>query len=154
MTSYLVYSTVALKWSRKFQCGNSCRRINLLLCFVRERRYPTSCFSNTPLSASNNFWTKVELSTKSDAFLLTNILLSLLAFFSIYCTVFLKLRYRDIVAFRTKNWIYETLVIDSQQTLRFEILSDHFTFQGKVPAWLLLVEIRVLLPRRFHVFIA
>jgi len=27
MTSYLVYSTVALMWSRKNQCGNAFRRI-------------------------------------------------------------------------------------------------------------------------------
>jgi len=38
-------------------------------------------FSNTPLPASNNYWTKVQLSTQSDAFLLTIILLSL-TFFS------------------------------------------------------------------------
>jgi len=28
MTSYLVYSTVALKWNRKIQWGNFCRRIS------------------------------------------------------------------------------------------------------------------------------
>ena len=62
-------------------------------------------------------------------------------FFSTYCTVFL------IVAFRTKNWMDEKLIIDSLQTSRFplwrgKILSDHFqcpcdainTFQGNVPA--------------------
>jgi len=38
-------------------------------------------FSNTPLPASNNFWTNVQLSTKSDAFLSTNILLSLIILF-------------------------------------------------------------------------
>jgi len=27
MTSYLAYSTVALNWNRKIQCGNSCRGI-------------------------------------------------------------------------------------------------------------------------------
>jgi len=31
--------------------------------------------------ASNNFWTEVQLSTKPDAFLSTNILLSLMIFF-------------------------------------------------------------------------
>jgi len=67
MTTYLVYSTVALKWNRKLHCGNSCRRINLPLCLVWERRSHTSFFSNTFLPASNNFWTKVQLSTKSDA---------------------------------------------------------------------------------------
>jgi len=33
MTSYLVYSTAALKWHRKIQCGNSCRRISRSLCW-------------------------------------------------------------------------------------------------------------------------
>jgi len=37
----------------------------------------TSNFSNTPLPASNNFWKKVQLSTKQDACLATSILLSL-----------------------------------------------------------------------------
>jgi len=41
-------------------------------------------------------------------------------------SVFLKLRYRKIVAFRTKNWMDENLAIDSLQTSRFHILSDHF----------------------------
>jgi len=67
--------------------------------------------------------------------------------FSTCCSVFLKLRYRDIVAFRTKNCMDENLVIDSLQTPRFplwrdQILSDHFqypcdainTFQRKMPA--------------------
>ena len=56
--------------------------------------------------ASNNFCSKGQLSMKSDTFLSTNILLSLLIFFSTYCAVSLKLRYRHIVAFRTKklNW--------------------------------------------------
>jgi len=45
--------------------------------------FPRLFFSNrpTPLPASNIFWTKVQLSTKSDAFLSTNILLSLIIFF-------------------------------------------------------------------------
>jgi len=38
-------------------------------------------FLATPLPASNNFLTKVQLSTKSDAFLSTNILPSLMIFF-------------------------------------------------------------------------
>jgi len=42
--------------------------------------FPHLFFSNTPLPASNNFWTQVQLSTKSDAFLSTNILLSLIFF--------------------------------------------------------------------------
>jgi len=50
--------------------------------------------------------------------------------FSTCCIVFLKLRYRDIVAFRTKNLMDKNLVIDSLQTSRFALwrgktLSDH-----------------------------
>jgi len=52
--------------------------------------------------ARNNFWTNVELRTKSDAFLSTHILLSLTMFFSNYGAIFLKLRYGVIVSFRTK----------------------------------------------------
>jgi len=69
--------------------------------------------------------------------------------FSTYCIVFLKLRYRDIVAFRTKNWMgMQKLVIDSLQTSHSRLwhgktLSNHFqcprgainTFQVKVPAF-------------------
>jgi len=70
--------------------------------------------------ASNNFRTKVQLGTKSDAFLSTQVLLSLIKIFSTCCTVFLKLRYRDIVEFRTKNRMDgEKLVIDSLQTINF-----------------------------------
>jgi len=52
-------------------------------------------------------------------------------FFSTYFTVFLKLRYRDTVAFRTKNVMDENLVVGSLQTSLSrcdveKILSDHF----------------------------
>jgi len=63
-----VYGAAALKRNRKIQCGNSCRWINLALCLVWERCSHTSFFSNTILPASNSVWTKVQLSTKSDAF--------------------------------------------------------------------------------------
>jgi len=43
--------------------------------------FHTSFLTIHPLPASNNFWTKVQLSTKSDAFLSTIILLSLIIFF-------------------------------------------------------------------------
>jgi len=57
-------------------------------------------------------------------------------FFSTYCTEFLKMHYRDIVGFRTKNWKDEKMVIGSLQTLRFPLwrgkkLSDHF----QMPLW-------------------
>jgi len=41
----------------------------------------TSIFSNTHLPARKNFWTRFQLSTKSDALSSTNILLSLIIFF-------------------------------------------------------------------------
>jgi len=53
----------------------------VFLCIWCENGIPHLFFSNAPLPASNNFWTKVQLSTKSDAFLSTIILLSLLIFF-------------------------------------------------------------------------
>jgi len=51
MTSYLLYSTVALKWNRKIQCGNSCRRISLLYIWCRSG-IPHLFFSKTPLPAT------------------------------------------------------------------------------------------------------
>jgi len=75
---------------------------SVFLYIWRGNGIPQLFFSSTPLPASNNYWTKVQLSTQSDAFLSTIILLSL-TFFSIYSTVFLKLRYRDIVTFCKKN---------------------------------------------------
>jgi len=37
MTSYPMYSTVALKWNREIQCGNSCRRNGFPLYLMWER---------------------------------------------------------------------------------------------------------------------
>ena len=125
MTSYLVYSTVALKWNRKIHCGNSCRRINLPLCLVWERR---------SLPASNNFWTKVQLSTKSDAFIdqysaVSNNLLSTC------CIVFLKMRYHDIVAFRTKiEWMRIWSL--TLQTSRFALWhGKNIVWSFSMPLW-------------------
>jgi len=50
----------------------------------------TSIFSNTTLPASNNFCTKVQLSTKSDVFLSTNLLLVFNNIFPAYRTVYLN----------------------------------------------------------------
>ena len=56
MTSYLVYSTVALQWNRKIQWGSSCRwMLNLfdlfdsVFPFFMGTAYHTSFFSTTPL---------------------------------------------------------------------------------------------------------
>ena len=146
MTIYLVYSTVALS-----ETGRSTVEV-----LVGESIFLyVWCGNGVPniwtigqkffLDKSSDFWTKVPLSTKSDAFY-RPVFLMCLIIFSTCCTVYLKLRYRDIVAFRTKNWMAENLVIDSLQTSRFppwggKTLSDHFqcpsdaakTYKGKVP---------------------
>jgi len=88
--------------------------------------FPHVFFGKTPQPASNNFWTKVQLSIKSDAFSSTNIILSLIHFFSTYCTVYLQLRFRDTVVFRTKIWMYKDVVIYSLQTSCLQMLSTHF----------------------------
>jgi len=94
-----------------------------------------------PMPATN-FWTKGQLSTKSDAFLSTNILLSLIIFFNLlYSISKIALPRYGRVSHKT-TCKYENLVIDSLQTSQFQILSDHFqcpcnaikTFQAKVPA--------------------
>ena len=131
MTSYLVYSTVALKWNKKIQRGNSYRRICLPLCLVWERRSHTSFFIKTPLPASNNFLSKVQLSKKSEAFLSANILLSLIIF-STYCTVFLKLRYHDIVAFRTK---IECRLWEFGHWLTASFTSPNIVWSFLMPLW-------------------
>ena len=146
MTTYLVYSTVAGKWNKKTQCGNSHRRINLPVCLVWERRSHTTFLamhSCLPATISGQ-----KFSSARNQMLFINQYSAVSHnLFSPCCSVFLKLCYRDIVAFRTKKWMYENLVIDSLQTSRFplwrgQMLSDHFqypcdamnTFQGKVPA--------------------
>jgi len=64
---------------------------NSFLPFVSQAGYGpgshTSIISSTPLPASKNFWTKVQLRTKSDAFSSTNILLSLIIFFNLLYSI-------------------------------------------------------------------
>ena len=56
--------------------------------------------------------------------------------FSTCCSVFLKLRYRDIVAFRTKNWMDENMVIDSLQTSRFPLWrGKNIVWSFSIPLW-------------------
>ena len=60
--------------------------------------------------------------------------------FSTFCTVFLKLRYRDIVTFRTKNWMdnQEKLLIDSLQTTNFTFSAvtwKNIVWSFSVPLW-------------------
>jgi len=87
MTSYREQSTVVLKWNRKILCGNSCRRISLPLCLAGTA-FPHLFLSNTPLPASNNFKTKVQLRPKLDAFSSTIILLSPTIFFNLPYSIF------------------------------------------------------------------
>ena len=151
-----MYSTVALKWNRKIQCGNSCRRISLPLCLVWERRsfvfgvgtaFPHLFFSNTFLPASNNFWTLSSAQHEIRCFLSTRFLAVFNDLFSTCCVVFPKLRYHDIVAFHTKiEWMRIWSLTHSKLHVSrcdvVKILSDHFqcpcdainTVQGKVPA--------------------
>jgi len=135
MTTYLVYSTAAPKWNRKLRCGNYCRRINLPLCLVWERHshtyfwaiyscLPATIFGQKFSSARNQMLFINQYSAVSNNL------------FSTCCTVFLKLRYRDIVAFRTKNWMDEILVIDSLQTSRFAL------WRGKDIVWLFSMPLR------------
>jgi len=56
--------------------------------------------------------------------------------FSTCCIVFLKFRYRDIVTFRTKNWMDENLVIDSLQTSRFALWrGKNIVWSFSMPLW-------------------
>jgi len=91
MTSYLVYSTVALSADRKIHCGNSCRRISFSLCLVWERRSHTSIFSNAYLCLTGTIFGQ-KLSTNQMLFYrpflstFLSILLSLIIFFNLLCS--------------------------------------------------------------------
>jgi len=124
-----VYSTVALMWNRKSQCGNSCRPINLPLCLVWKRRFhtsflaihsclPASIFGQKFSSARNQMLFIDQYSAVSNDLFLT------------CSTVFPKLRYRDIVAFRTKiwmnvfgHWLTANLAFPA---VTWKLLFDHF----------------------------
>jgi len=135
MTTYLVYSTVALNWSRKLHCGNYCRRINLPLCLVWERRSHTSFIAIHSCLPATIFAQKFNSARNQMLFIdqysaVSNNL------FSTCCIVFLKLRYRDIVAFRTKNWMDENLIIDSLQTSRFVLWrGKNIVWSFSMPLW-------------------
>jgi len=56
--------------------------------------------------------------------------------FATCCIVFLKLRYRDIVTFRTKNWMDENLVVGSLQTSRFALVrGKNIVWSFSMPLW-------------------
>jgi len=101
MTSYLVYSTGALKWNRKIQCGNSCRRISFPLCLVWERHPTPSFWQYTPV-CQQQFLDKSSAQHEIICFFIDQYSAVSDNSFSTYCTVFLKLCYCDIVAFRPK----------------------------------------------------
>jgi len=144
MKSYLVYSTVALKWNRKIQCGNSCRQISLPLCLVWEHwnTVPTPLLAIHPCLPATTF-RQLFSSARNQVLFYRPTVCCHWYFFSNYSISKIALPRYTVVAFRTTNWMDEqNLVIDSLQTSRFQTLSDHFrcpydainTFQGKVPA--------------------
>ena len=93
--------------------------------------FPHLFFTNTSLPASNNFWTKIQLSKKSDAFLSANILLTLIIFFNLLYSIS-KI---DIVAFRTKNWMDENLVVGSRQTSLSRRDVENIVWSFSMPLW-------------------
>jgi len=73
---------------------------------------PFLCFSNAPLPASNNFWTKVQLTRISYAFVSTNILLSLIIFFSLLYNIFnislppySRVSYKNLNGWEFGHWL-------------------------------------------------
>ena len=105
MLSRLVYNTLALKWNRKMQCGNYCRWFSLPLCLVWERRSHPSFLAIHPCLPAE-FWTKVQLSTKSDAFLSTNVLLSLIIFFNLlYSISNSRVSYKKLNGWEFGHWL-------------------------------------------------
>jgi len=134
MTSYLVYSTVALKWNRKIQCGNSCRRISF-----SERRSHTFFSAVHPCLLATIFGQKFS-SARNQILFSDQYSVASNHFFSTYYTVFLKLRYRNIVAENLVIWLTAHFRL-TFPAVTWKILFDHFqcpcdamdTFQGKVP---------------------
>ena len=75
-----------------------------------------SIFSTTPLPASNHFWTKVQLSRKSDAFLWTNILLSPIIVFNLLYSIskialpwYSRVSYRKLNGWEFGDWLTANL---------------------------------------------
>jgi len=87
---------------------------------------------------SNNFMTKVQLSTKSDAFLSTHILLSLINFVNLlYSTSKMALPRHSRVSY--KSWMDEQkLVMDSLQTINFTfpaVTWKNIAWSFSMPLW-------------------
>ena len=73
-------------------------------------------FSNTSLPASKNFWTKIQLSKKSDAFLSANILLSLIIFFNLLYSIsktalprYSRVSYKKLNGWEFVRWLTANL---------------------------------------------
>ena len=103
---------------------------SVFLYIWRGNGIPHLFLSNNP-AWQQQFLDKSSAQHKIKCFLIDHYSAVSNKFFSTYCTVFLKLRYCDIVTFRTKNWIDENLVVGKLQISRFplwhgKILSDHF----------------------------
>ena len=126
-------STVALKWNRKIRCGNSCRRINLPLCLVWERRSHTSFFSNTSLPASHNFLTNVS-SARNEMFFIDRCCAVSNNFFFILLYSISKdaLPRYSRVSYKKLN---ENLVTDSLQTSRLPLRRGEVIWSFAMPLW-------------------
>jgi len=116
-----VYSTAALKWNRKIQCGNSCRRINLPLCL----QYIRAC--------QQQFFNKSQLSTKSDVFY-RPVLCCLKQFFFILLSSISKdaLPRYSRVSYKKLN---ENLVTDSLQTSSLPPWRGKVIWSFAMPLW-------------------
>ena len=105
-----MYSTVALKWNRKIQCGNSCRRINLPLCLVWERRSHTSFLAIHPCLPATSFGQK-SAQHEIRCFLSSNIPLSLIIVFhlKVQCTLYniskIALPWYSRVSYKKIEWM-------------------------------------------------
>ena len=89
-----MYSTAALKWNRKIQCGNSCSK-SVFLYIWRGNGIPRLFLSNTP-ACQQQFFDKSSAQHEIRCFFIDQHSAVSDDFFSTYCTVFLKFRYRDI----------------------------------------------------------
>jgi len=105
MTFFLVYSTVALHWNRKIQCGIFCRRISLPLCLVWERRSHTS-FSAIHSCLPATIFGQTFSSARTRCFLSTSILLSLIIFFNLlYSISKIALPRYSRVSYKKIEWV-------------------------------------------------
>ena len=124
--------------------------------------FPHLFFSNTSLPASNNFWTKIQLSKKSDAFLSAKILLSLIIFFNLLYSIskIVLPRYSRVSYKKLNGWEFGLCLTANFPAVTWKILSDYFqcpcdamnNFQNKLPALLssFMVCLSLRVPQAFY----